>query len=69
MWTIAVIFVVFWMVGLVSGYMGLFVHILYAIAIILLLVGIKQEVKTYRELNNTLYSRKRRRLTSGNVGL
>ena len=39
LWTIAVVLVILWMLGLVSGYtMGNFIHILLVIAIIVVLV-------------------------------
>jgi hypothetical protein len=42
-WTIAVILIVLWLLGLVSSYtMGGFIHILLVIAIIMLLVRIIQ---------------------------
>jgi len=43
LWTIAVVLVVLWLLGLVSGYtMGNFIHILLVIAIIVVLVRIIQ---------------------------
>jgi len=43
LWTIAVILIVLWLLGLVSSYtMGGFIHILLVIAIIVFLVGIIQ---------------------------
>lgn len=43
LWTIAVILIVLWLLGLVSSYtMGGFIHILLVIAIIIFLVGIIQ---------------------------
>ena len=43
LWTIAVILIVLWLLGLVSGYtIGNFIHILLVIAIIMLLVGFIQ---------------------------
>ena len=43
LWTIAVILIVLWLLGLISNYtMGGFVHILLVIAIIVLLVRIIQ---------------------------
>lgn len=43
LWTIAVILVVLWLLGLVSGYtMGNFIHVLLIIAIIVVLVRIIQ---------------------------
>ena len=41
LWTIAVVLVILWLLGLVSGYtMGSFIHILLVIAVIVVLVRI-----------------------------
>jgi len=41
LWTIAVVLIILWMLGLVSGYtMGSFIHILLVIAIIVVLVRV-----------------------------
>lgn len=43
LWTIAVILIVLWALGLVSGYtMGAFIHILLVIAVVLILVRLIQ---------------------------
>jgi hypothetical protein len=43
LWTIAVILIVLWLLGLVTGYtMGNFIHILLVIAIIVVLVRVIQ---------------------------
>ena len=43
LWTIAVVLVILWLLGLVSGYtMGNFIHILLVIAIIVVLVRVIQ---------------------------
>jgi len=43
LWTIAVILIILWLLGLVTGYtMGNFIHILLVIAIIVVLVRIIQ---------------------------
>lgn len=43
LWTIAVILIVLWLLGLVSSYtMGGFIHVLLVIAIIVFLIGIIQ---------------------------
>ena len=43
LWTIAVILVILWALGLVSGYtMGSFIHILLVIAIIVVLIRVIQ---------------------------
>jgi len=41
LWTIAVVLIILWMLGLVSGYtMGYFIHILLVVAIIAVLVRV-----------------------------
>ena len=48
LWTIAVVLIVLWMLGLVSGYtMGNFIHILLVIAIIVVLVRVIQGRKPF----------------------
>ena len=43
LWTIAVILIVLWALGLVSGYtMGSFIHILLVVAVVLVLVRLIQ---------------------------
>jgi hypothetical protein len=43
LWTIAVILMVLWLLGLVTGYtIGNFIHILLVIAIVVVLVGVIQ---------------------------
>ena len=43
LWTISVVLVILWMLGLVSGYtMGSFIHILLVLAIIVVLVRVIQ---------------------------
>jgi hypothetical protein len=43
LWTIAVIFLILWLLGLVTGYtLGNFIHILLVIAIIMILVRVIQ---------------------------
>ena len=43
LWTIAVVLIILWMLGLVSGYtMGNFIHILLIIAIVVVLVRVIQ---------------------------
>ena len=51
MWTIAVVLIILWMLGLVTGFtMGSFIHILYAAAAALLVVGLSREVLINRKL-------------------
>ena len=43
LWTIAVVLVIFWMFGLLTGYtMGNFIHILLVIAIVVMVVQVIQ---------------------------
>jgi hypothetical protein len=43
LWTIAVVLIILWLLGLVSGYtMGNFIHILLVIAIVIVLVRVIQ---------------------------
>jgi hypothetical protein len=43
LWAIAVILIILWLLGLVSGYtMGYFIHILLVIAIIVILIRVIQ---------------------------
>lgn len=47
-WTIAVVLVILWLLGLVSGYtMGNFIHVLLVIAIIIVLVRVIQGRKPF----------------------
>jgi hypothetical protein len=59
LWTIVVILITLWLLGLVTGFtMGSFIHILFAMAIVLVLVSINQEVTIYRELRHMSRSRR-----------
>lgn len=43
LWTIAVVLIVLWLLGLISGYaIGGFIHILLVVAVIMILVNIIQ---------------------------
>lgn len=43
LWTIAVVLIVLWALGLVSGYtMGAFIHVLLVLAVVLILVRLIQ---------------------------
>jgi hypothetical protein len=56
LWTIAVSLIVFWLLGLVSGYtMGNFIHIALVIAIIAILVQVEDDCSDY----GSDYTRKR----------
>ena len=48
MWTIAVILIILWLLGLVSGYtIGGFIHVLLVIAIVVVLIRIIQGRKPF----------------------
>lgn len=43
LWTIAMILIILWLLGLVSGYtMGAFIHILLVVALIMILIRVIQ---------------------------
>ncbi len=70
LWAIAVVLIVLWMLGLVTGYgTDLFIHGLYAVAVVLLLVSINREVNIYRGLKQMVRRRNYRRANSGTIGL
>lgn len=70
LWTMAVVLIIFWMLGLVTDYAtDLYVHGLYVIVVVLLLVSINREVNIYRELRHMVRSRNYRRANSGSIGL
>lgn len=53
LWTIAVVLIILWMLGLGTGFtMGSFIHILYVAAIALLVVSLSQEVMINRKLRD-----------------
>jgi hypothetical protein len=46
LWTIAVVLIILWLLGLITGYtMGYFIHILLVIAIIVVVIGVIQRRK------------------------
>ena len=58
LWTIAVILIILWMLGLVTGFtVGSFIHIIFAAAVTLLVFSLSQEVTTNRKLRHVLRSR------------
>jgi hypothetical protein len=66
LWTIAVVLVFLWLLGLVSGYtMGSFIHILFVTAVALLVVSINQEVMINRKLRHALRGRSQIRIAKG----
>ncbi|MCE5264079.1 MAG: lmo0937 family membrane protein [Deltaproteobacteria bacterium] len=51
LWTIAVVLIFLWMLGMGSGFeMGLLIHVFYLAAVVLLVVGLSQEVVINRRL-------------------
>ena len=70
LWAISVGLIVLWMLGLVTGYgSDLFIHGLYAIAVVLLVVSINREVSIYRGLRQMVHRRNYRRASSGTIGI
>ena len=70
LWAIAVVLIIFWMLGLVTGFAAdLFIHGLYGIAVVLLLVSINREVNVYRGLRHMVRNRTYKRAKSGSIGL
>ena len=58
LWTIAVILLILWMLGLVTGFtMGSGIHIIFAAAVALLVVSLSQEAMTNKKLRHVLRSR------------
>jgi len=59
LWTVVVTLITLWLLGLVTDFtMGSFIHILFAMAVVLVLVSINQEVALYRELRHMSRSRR-----------
>lgn|GEM_PF-1889657 len=62
LWIISVALIMLWLVGLATGYTaGSYIHILYSVAIVLLVISINQEVVAYRKLSRLSRSGKCRR--------
>ena len=58
LWTIAVVLIILWMLGLGTGFtIGSFIHVLYAAAVALLVVSLSQEVTNNRMLRHVSRSR------------
>ena len=68
--TIATILVALWLLGMITGYtIGLLIHVLFAAAIVLLVISINQEVSMYQELKETLRTRRYKKVNSeGTLG-
>ena len=66
LWAAAVVLIIFWILGLVTGYATeSFIHGLYAVAVGWLLISINKEVSIYRGLKRMVRSRNYRRANSG----
>ena len=53
LWTIAVVLIILWMLGLVTGFtMGSFIHIIFVAAVALLVVSLSQEVMINQKLRH-----------------
>jgi hypothetical protein len=58
LWTIAVILIILWMLGLVIGFtMGSFIHVIFVAAVTLLVFSLSQEVTANRKLRHVLRGR------------
>ena len=58
LWTIAVILIILWMLGLVTGFTaGSFIHLIFATAVALLVVSLSQEVMINQKLRHAMRSR------------
>ncbi len=58
LWTIAVILIILWMLGLVTGFtVGSFIHVIFAAAVALLVVSLSQEVMINHKLRHAMRSR------------
>jgi len=54
LWAIAVVLIILWMLGLGGDFMlGSFIHLLFAAAVVLLVVSLSQEVVIDRRLRRT----------------
>ncbi len=58
LWTIAVVLIILWMLGLGTNFtMGSSIHVLFAAAVALLVVSLSQEAMINQKLRNVLRSR------------
>ena len=58
LWTIAVILIILWMLGLVTGFtMGSAIHVIFAAAVALLVISLSQEAMVNQKLRHVLRSR------------
>ncbi len=58
LWTISVVLIILWMLGMGTGFtMGLPIHILLAAVVALLVISLSQEVKINQKLRHVLHHR------------
>jgi hypothetical protein len=58
LWTIAVVLIILWMLGLVTGFtVGSFIHIIFAAAVALLVVSLSQEAMINQKMRRVLRNR------------
>jgi nitrogen fixation/metabolism regulation signal transduction histidine kinase len=58
LWTIAVVLIILWMLGLVTGFtMGSFIHIIFAAAVALLVISLSQEAMINQKMRRVLRNR------------
>ena len=58
LWTIAVVLIILWMLGLVMGFtVGSFIHIIFAAAVALLVVSLSQEAMINQKMRRVLRNR------------
>jgi hypothetical protein len=63
---IAVVLIMLWMLGMGTGFtMGSFIHLLYAVAVALLVISLSQEVVSNRKLRPVSRIRDPKRIASG----
>ena len=58
LWMIAVVLIILWMLGLVTGFtVGSFIHIIFAAAVALLVVSLSQEAMINQKMRRVLRNR------------
>ena len=66
LWTISVVLITLWILGLVTGFTtGSFIHILFVAAVALLVVSLSQEMMINQKLRHVLRSRGQKRTANG----
>ena len=66
LWTIAVVLIILWMLGLVTGFtVGSFIHIIFAAAVALLVVSLSQEAMINQKMRRVLRNRGQNQMVKG----